>query len=115
VKKFTTIWRIAGSAGSADGEFPDHSTFSKNGHGHFRETDALRRLFERMVQRCIAESLVSAEGFAVDASLIVADANKGITTIVHVIVFPNNPNCELQLFKMAVKLHRFRPNAQVKV
>jgi transposase len=55
---------------------PDHSTFSKNRHGRFRESDALRRLFESVVQRCIAEGLVSADGFAVDASLIAADANK---------------------------------------
>ncbi len=59
-----------------DGKVPDHSTFSKNRHGRFRESDALRRLFESVVQRCMAEGLVGAEGFAVDASLIAADANK---------------------------------------
>src|SRR6202046_1621916 len=59
-----------------DGRVPDHSTFSKNRHGRFRESDALRRLIESVVQRCIAEGLVSADGFAVDASLIAADANK---------------------------------------
>ena len=59
-----------------DGRVPDHSTFSKNRHGRFRQSDALRRLFESVVQRCIAEGLVSADGFAVDASLIAADANK---------------------------------------
>jgi Transposase domain (DUF772) len=59
-----------------DGRVPDHSTFSKNRHGRFRESDALRRLFESVVQRCVAEGLVSADGFAVDASLIAADANK---------------------------------------
>ena len=59
-----------------DGRVPDHSTFSKNRHGRFRESDALRRLFESVVQRCIAEGLVGADGFAVDASLIAADANK---------------------------------------
>ena len=59
-----------------DGKVPDHSTFSKNRHGRFRGSDALRRLFESVVQRCIAEGLVSADGFAVDASLIAADANK---------------------------------------
>src|SRR5271156_6521517 len=58
------------------GRGPDRSTFSKNRHGRFRESDALRRLFESVVQRCIAEGLVSADGFAVDASLIAADANK---------------------------------------
>src|SRR5271163_4581141 len=59
-----------------DGRVPDHSTFSKNRHGRFRESDMLRRLFESVVQRCIAEGLVSADGFAVDASLIATDANK---------------------------------------
>jgi transposase len=59
-----------------DGKVPDHSTFSKNRHGRFRESDILRLLFETIVERCMAEGLVSAEGFAVDASLIAADANK---------------------------------------
>jgi transposase len=59
-----------------DGKVPDHSTFSKNRHGRFRESDILRQLFESIVERCMAEGLVSAEGFAVDASLIAADANK---------------------------------------
>jgi len=35
-----------------------------------------RRVFERVVEACIAVGLVGGEGFAVDASLIVADANK---------------------------------------
>jgi hypothetical protein len=33
-------------------------------------------VFERVVERCIAEGLVGGEGFAVDASLIEADANR---------------------------------------
>src|ERR1043165_1155961 len=57
-----------------DGEVPDHSTFSKNRHGRFRESDLLRRLFETVLQRCIDEGLVGGQGFAVDASLIHADA-----------------------------------------
>jgi transposase len=56
-----------------DGSVPDHSTFSKNRHGRFRESDLLRRLFETVLQRCIDEGLVGGEGFAVDASLIHAD------------------------------------------
>jgi transposase len=56
-----------------DGGVPDHSTFSKNRHGRFRDSDLLRRLFETVLQRCIAEGLVGGEGFAVDASLIAAD------------------------------------------
>ena len=55
---------------------PDHSTFSKNRHGRFRESDLFRHLFEAVVQRCLDEGLVGGEGFAVDASLIHADANK---------------------------------------
>jgi IS5 family transposase len=59
-----------------DGKVPDHSTFSRNRHGRFRESDILRHLFESVVERCLAEGLVGGEGFAVDASLIAADANK---------------------------------------
>ncbi len=59
-----------------DGAVPDHSTFSKNRHGRFRDSDLLRRLFEVTVERCLAEGLVGGEGFAVDASLIRADANR---------------------------------------
>jgi transposase len=58
------------------GAVPDHSTFSKNRHGRFRDSDLLRRLFEATVERCITEGLVGGEGFAVDASLIRADANR---------------------------------------
>jgi transposase len=59
-----------------DGEVPDHSTFSKNRHGRFRQSDLLRRVFEAVLRRCIDEGLVGGENFAVDASLIEADANR---------------------------------------
>src|ERR1700730_17120616 len=59
-----------------DGRVPDHSTFSKNRHGRFRQSDLLRRLFETVLRRCIDEGLVGGEGFAVDASLIKAEANR---------------------------------------
>jgi len=59
-----------------DGAVPDHSTFSKNRHGRFRDCDLLRHLFEVVLRRCMAEGLVGGEGFAVDASLIKADANR---------------------------------------
>ena len=58
------------------GQVPDHSTFSKNRHGRFRQSDLLRRVFETVLQRCIREGLVGGEAFAVDASLIRADANR---------------------------------------
>ena len=54
---------------------PEHSTFSKNRHGRFRESGVFRWLFDEVVRRCMAASLVQGEGFAVDASLIAADAN----------------------------------------
>jgi IS5 family transposase len=59
-----------------DGDVPDHSTFSKNRHGRFRESDLLRRLFDTVLGRCVREGLVGGEAFAVDASLIKADANR---------------------------------------
>ena len=59
-----------------DGGVPDHSTFSKNRHGRFRDSDLLRLLFETVLRRCIDEGLVGGEHFAVDASLIKADANR---------------------------------------
>src|SRR5450432_2543898 len=57
-----------------DGDVPDHSTFSKNRHGRFRDSDLLRHLFETVVARCVAEGLVGGEAFAVDAIMVVADA-----------------------------------------
>src|ERR1700732_4710765 len=59
-----------------DGEVPDHSTFSKNRHGRFRDSALLRPLFVNVLPRCMAEGLVDGMAFAVDASLIAADANK---------------------------------------
>jgi transposase len=59
-----------------DGAVPDHSTFSKNRHGRFRDSDLLRKVFETTVRCCLAEGLVGGEGFAVDASMIKADANR---------------------------------------
>ena len=55
---------------------PDHSTFSKNRHGRFRDSDLLRHLFEIIVMRCLEEGLASGQRFAADASLIQADANR---------------------------------------
>src|SRR5271170_3941533 len=59
-----------------EGDVPDHSTFSKNRHGRFRDSDLLRQVFETVVARCIEEGLVGGEGFAVDASVIAADAHR---------------------------------------
>ncbi|MBK7326105.1 MAG: transposase [Propionivibrio sp.] len=59
-----------------DDSVPDHSTFSKNRHGRFRESGAFRQLFESVLQRCMAEGMVRGEGFATDASVIKADAQR---------------------------------------
>ena len=59
-----------------DGKVPDHSTFCLNRNGRFRDSGLFRHVFENVVRRCMAEGLVGGEGFAVDASLIQADANK---------------------------------------
>jgi hypothetical protein len=66
-----------------DGDVPDHSTFSKNRHGRFRESDLLRKLFETVVARCMKEGIVGGEAFAVDASIIVADAyrRRGVASV----------------------------------
>ena len=55
---------------------PNHSTFSVNRHGRFRDSDILRSVFESVVRRCMEAGLVSGEGFAVDASVIEADASR---------------------------------------
>jgi transposase len=55
---------------------PDHSTFSKNRHGRFRDSDTLRFVFEQVLERCVREGLVGGEGVAIDASLVKADANR---------------------------------------
>src|SRR6516164_4607792 len=56
-----------------NGTVPDHSTFSKNRHGRFRQSDLFRRVFENILRRCIEERLVGGEGFAVDAKPDQAD------------------------------------------
>jgi len=61
---------------SIEDKVPDHSNFSRARHDRFGTSDVFRRVFERVVEACIAAGLVGGEGFAVDASLIAADANK---------------------------------------
>jgi len=59
-----------------DDKVPDHSTFSVNRHGRFRDSDILRHLFEAVVRACMDAGLVKGEGFAVDASVMEADASR---------------------------------------
>jgi len=59
-----------------DDEVPDHSTFSVNRHGRFRDSGILRHVFEAVVHACMDAGLVKGEGFAVDASVMEADASR---------------------------------------
>jgi transposase len=61
---------------SIEDKIPDHSAFSRARNERFSASGIFRSVFERVVGACIAASLVGGEGFAVDASLIMADANK---------------------------------------
>ena len=59
-----------------DDKVPDHSTFSVNRHGRFRDGDILRQVFEAVVRTCMEAGLVKGEGFAVDASVMEANASR---------------------------------------
>src|SRR5947207_3078970 len=59
-----------------DDSVPDHSTFSVNRHGRFRDSNILRHVFEAVVRACMNAGLVKGEGFAVDASVIEANASR---------------------------------------
>jgi len=59
-----------------DDKVPHHSTFSVNRLGRFRESEILRHIFERVVAACMAAGLVKGEGFAVDASVMEANASR---------------------------------------
>jgi transposase len=61
---------------SVEDKIPDHSVFSRARHERFRESDALRRVFEGVVAMCIAAGLVGGEAFSIDASLIKADVDR---------------------------------------
>jgi hypothetical protein len=59
-----------------EGKVPEHSTFSKNRHGRFRDSEVFRFIFESTVHQCMSEGLVQGEGFATDASIVKADAQR---------------------------------------
>jgi len=61
---------------SIEDGIPDHSVFCRARHERFRESDALRRVFEVVVAKCIAAGLVGGEALSIDASLIKADVDK---------------------------------------
>src|SRR5438045_2642584 len=59
-----------------DDKVPHHSTFSENRLHRFRQSDVFRQIFERVVAACMAAGLVKGEGFAVDASVVEANASR---------------------------------------
>ena len=59
-----------------DQEVPDHSTFSKNRHGRFRQSGVFRELFEEIVQLCLAAGMVEGRHLSVDGTLVEADAGR---------------------------------------
>jgi transposase len=59
-----------------DDKVPHHSTFSVNRLGRFRESEILRHIFERVVAACMVAGMVKGEGFAVDASVMEANASR---------------------------------------
>jgi len=65
---------------SIEDKIPDHSAFSRARNERFGDSGIFRTVFERVVGACIGAGLVGGEGFAIDASLIVADANKQRST-----------------------------------
>ena len=61
---------------SIEDKIPDHSVFSRARNERFGDSAIFRSVFERVVGACIAAGLVGGKGFAVDASLIEADARQ---------------------------------------
>src|SRR5712691_11107698 len=57
-------------------QIPDHSTFSKNRHGRFRQSGVFREVFEEIVRRCVEAGLVDGQNLAVDGTMIGANASR---------------------------------------
>lgn len=60
---------------SLDEKVPDHSTFSKNRHGRFKESRIYQQIFDQIVQQCIEKGLVSGKHLTVDSTLVKANAS----------------------------------------
>src|SRR5580698_7447082 len=95
-----------------DGDVPDHSTFSKNRHGRFRKSDLLRKLFETVVARYVKEGIVGGEAFAVDASMIVADAHRrcGVAKVFDASAFLAGEDRRLRRLRHAASLVLLNPD-----
>ncbi|PYX33074.1 MAG: IS1182 family transposase [Acidobacteria bacterium] len=59
-----------------DQEIPHHSTFSKNRHGRFQESQRFEQLFEQIVKQCVEVGLVQGKHLSVDGSFVEANAAK---------------------------------------
>ena len=57
-------------------EIPDHSTFSKNRHGRFRQSGVFREVFEEIVRRCLETGRVEGQNLAVDGTTVEANASR---------------------------------------
>jgi len=57
-------------------EIPDHTTFSKNRHGRFRQSGVFLEVFEEIVRRCLANGLVEGRNLAVDGTMVGANASR---------------------------------------
>src|SRR4051795_4424570 len=58
-----------------DQEIPHHSTFSKNRHGRFQQSNLFQEIFEEIVTRCVEAGLVQGTHMSVDGSFIQANAD----------------------------------------
>jgi transposase len=56
-------------------EIPDHSTFSKNRHGRFRDSGIFLEVFEEIVRRCLEAGLVEGKRLTVDGTVVAANAS----------------------------------------
>ena len=60
---------------SLQDKVPDHSTFSKNRHGRFRESGLYQEMFDEIVRQCVEKGLVSGKHLTVDSTLVKANAS----------------------------------------
>lgn len=60
---------------SLDDKVLDHSTFSKNRHGRFKESGIYQKIFDQIVKQCIDQGLVGGHHLTVDSTLVKANAS----------------------------------------
>jgi len=53
---------------------PDHSTFSKNRHERFSESDLFQRIFDEIVNQCVSQGLLTGRHLTVDSTYVQANA-----------------------------------------